>query len=148
MVLFSRRINIRREQKIRSKRNTCFIENVIKRESYSPPPWRVAPLRKTKEKPRYGLAERKILSPFISMLFSFPVPHPHPPFPLPPETLLYFSCARSQHTGITTVLCLNLIQFGSRAHCDCKNICCTWSTVASCSVTEKNSYLSKSLSYG
>lgn len=84
----------------------------------------MAPLRKTKEKPRYGLGEGKILSPFISMLFSFPVPHPHPPFPLPPETLLYFSCARSQRTGITAELCLNLIQFGSRARCDCTNIHC------------------------
>lgn len=109
---------------------------------------RVVPLLKTKEKPRYGLAEEKILSPFISILFSFPVPYPHPPFPLPPETLALFLLRPSQHTGITTGLCLNLIQFGSRAHCDCTNIRCTWSTVASCGVTEKNSYLSKSLSYG
>ena len=110
---------------------------MIKRESCSPRPWRVAPLTKTKEKRRYGLAEEKILSPFISILFSFPVPHLHPPFPLPPETLLYFFCARSQHTGITAELCLNFIQFGSRARCDCTNIHCTWSTVASCSVKEK-----------
>lgn len=115
MVLFSRRINIRREQKIRSKRNTCFIENVIKRESYSPPPWRVAPLRKTKEKPRYGLAEGKILSPFISILFSFPVPYPHPPFPLPPETLLYFCCAlrstQESQQGCVWTIQLNSIWF-------------------------------------
>lgn len=61
---------------------------MIKRESYSPHPRTVAPLTKTKEKRRYGLAEEKILSPFISILFSFPVPHLHPPFPY--HLKLYF----------------------------------------------------------
>lgn len=95
----------------------------------------LARLSKTREKPQYGLAEgKKSFSQFIPILFSFPVRHP--PFPLPPETLLYFSCACSRHTGITAELCFNLIQFGSRARSECTNIHCTWSTVASCGLTE------------
>ena len=46
---------------------------------------RVVPLLKTKEKPR---SEEKILSPFISILFSFPVPYPIPRSPY--HLKLYF----------------------------------------------------------
>lgn len=89
-----------------------------------------------------------LLSYLSYLVFRYPTPIPRSPYHLK----LYFIsvapfAAHRNHNRVVFEL-FNLIQFGSRAHCDCTNIRCTWSTVASCGVTEKNSYLSKSLSYG